>query len=98
MCVLKLTEKHFTEPKRSEILFFNIFPCYNLGGIIVDALLWPKLLPAFFLNPSRTDIYFFYQNQNTKNIGNLMTLLKPHNIGTHLEGIETSFQVFYHYF
>jgi hypothetical protein len=28
-----------------------------------------------------------------KNIGNLMITLKPHNIGTHLKGIETSFQV-----
>jgi hypothetical protein len=28
-----------------------------------------------------------------KNIGNFMTPLKPHNIGTHLIGIETSFQV-----
>jgi hypothetical protein len=28
-----------------------------------------------------------------KNIGNLTTLLEPHNIGTHLKGIETSFQV-----
>jgi hypothetical protein len=28
-----------------------------------------------------------------KNIGNFMTLLKPHNIGTHLKGIETGFQV-----
>jgi hypothetical protein len=27
------------------------------------------------------------------NIGNFTTLLKPHNIGTHLKGIETSFQV-----
>jgi hypothetical protein len=26
-------------------------------------------------------------------IGNFTTLLKPHNIGTHLKGIETSFQV-----
>jgi hypothetical protein len=34
-----------------------------------------------------------YQNQNAKNIGNFTTLLKPHNIGTHLKGIETSFQV-----
>jgi hypothetical protein len=33
-----------------------------------------------------------------ENIGNFTTLLKPHNIGTHMEGIETSFQVvpFYH--
>jgi hypothetical protein len=28
-----------------------------------------------------------------KNIGNFTTLLKPHNIGTHLKGIEISFQV-----
>jgi hypothetical protein len=28
-----------------------------------------------------------------KNIGNFTTLLKSHNIGTHLKGIETSFQV-----
>jgi hypothetical protein len=47
---------------------------------------------------------------NAKNIGNFTTLLKPHNIGTHLKGIETSFQVvplffeilplleFYHFF
>jgi hypothetical protein len=28
-----------------------------------------------------------------QNIGNFTTLLKPHNIGTHLKGIETSFQM-----
>jgi hypothetical protein len=33
------------------------------------------------------------QNQNAKNIDNFTTVLKPHNIGTHLKGIETSFQV-----
>jgi hypothetical protein len=33
------------------------------------------------------------QDQNAKNIGNFATLLKPHNIGTHLKSIETSFQV-----
>jgi hypothetical protein len=36
-----------------------------------------------------------------KNIGNFMTLLRPHNIGTHLKGIETSIQVvplFFKYF
>jgi hypothetical protein len=38
-------------------------------------------------------VYFCHQNQNAKNIGNFATLLKPHNIGTHLKGIETSFQV-----
>jgi hypothetical protein len=31
--------------------------------------------------------------QNAKNIGHFSTPLKPHNIGTHLKGIETSFQV-----
>jgi hypothetical protein len=30
---------------------------------------------------------------NAKNIGNFTTLLEPHNIGTHLKGIATSFQV-----
>jgi hypothetical protein len=34
-----------------------------------------------------------HQNLNAKNIGNFTTLLKPHKIGTHLKGIETSFQV-----
>jgi hypothetical protein len=29
--------------------------------------------------------------QKKKNIGNFTTLLKPHNIGIHLKGIETSF-------
>jgi hypothetical protein len=45
------------------------------------------------INPSRTEIYFCHQNQNAQNIGNFTTLSKPHNIGTHLKGIETSFQV-----
>jgi hypothetical protein len=39
------------------------------------------------------EVYFCHQNQNATNIGNFTTLLKPHNIGTHLKGIETSFQV-----
>jgi hypothetical protein len=39
------------------------------------------------------EAYFCHQNQNAKNIGNFMTLLKPYNIGTHLKGIETSFQM-----
>jgi hypothetical protein len=34
-----------------------------------------------------------HQNQKAKNIVNFTTLLKPHNIGTHLKGIDTSFQV-----
>jgi hypothetical protein len=41
----------------------------------------------------RTEVYFCHQNQNAKNIGNFTTLLKPHNIGTHLKDTETSFQV-----
>jgi hypothetical protein len=45
------------------------------------------------LNPLTTKVYICHQNQNAKNIGNLTTLLKPRNIGTHLKGIETSFQV-----
>jgi hypothetical protein len=45
------------------------------------------------INPLRTEVYFCHQNQNAKNIGKFTTLLKPHNIGTHLKGIETSFQV-----
>jgi hypothetical protein len=47
----------------------------------------------FDFNPLMTEVYFCYQNQNAKNIGNFMTLLKPHNIGTHLKGIKTCFQV-----
>jgi hypothetical protein len=43
------------------------------------------------ITPLRTEVYICHQN--AKNIGNFMTLLKPHNIGTHLKGIETSFQV-----
>jgi hypothetical protein len=39
-------------------------------------------------NPSRTE-----GGQNCKNIGNFTTLSKPHNIGTHLKVIETSFQL-----
>jgi hypothetical protein len=46
-----------------------------------------------WINPSRTEVYLSHQNQNAKNIGNFTTLLKPYNIGTHLKGIETSFQV-----
>jgi hypothetical protein len=40
-----------------------------------------------------TEVYFYHQNQNAENIGNFTTLLKPHNIGIHLKGMETSFQV-----
>jgi hypothetical protein len=36
---------------------------------------------------------FFTKIRMQKNIGNFTTLLKPRNIGTHLKGIETSFQV-----
>jgi hypothetical protein len=46
------------------------------------------------ISPLRTEeVYFCHQNQNAKHIGNFMTLLKPHNIGMLLKGIETSFQV-----
>jgi hypothetical protein len=45
------------------------------------------------INSIRVEVYFCHQNQNAKNIGNFTTLLKPHNIGTNLKGIETSFQV-----
>jgi hypothetical protein len=38
-------------------------------------------------------VYFWHQNQNAKNIDNFKTLLKPHNVGTRLKCIETSFQV-----
>jgi hypothetical protein len=45
-------------------------------------------------NPLRTEVYICHQSRNAKNIGNFMTLLKPlNNIGTHLKGMETSFQV-----
>jgi hypothetical protein len=40
------------------------------------------------------EVYFCHQNQN----GNLMTQLKPHNIGTQLKGIETIAFRWYHYF
>jgi hypothetical protein len=33
-----------------------------------------------------------------QNIGNFTTLLKPHNIGTHLKGIEIFQVIMYHYF
>jgi hypothetical protein len=49
-------------------------------------------VPKSPLNPSRMEV-FCHQNQNAKNIGNFTTRLKPHNIGTHLKGIETSFQL-----
>jgi hypothetical protein len=39
------------------------------------------------------EVYFCHQNQNAKNIGNFTTLWKPHNIGTHLKGIVTIFQM-----
>jgi hypothetical protein len=42
---------------------------------------------------SQLTLYFRRQNQNAKNNCNFTTLLKHHNIGTHLKGIETSFQV-----
>jgi hypothetical protein len=44
------------------------------------------------INPLKTEVFFCHQNQNA-NIGNFTTVLKPHNISTHLKGTETSFQV-----
>jgi hypothetical protein len=35
---------------------------------------------------SYSEVYFCHQYQNAKDIGNFTTLLKPHNIGTHLKG------------
>jgi hypothetical protein len=52
-----------------------------------------KAMPRHPFNPLWTEVYFCHQNQNAKNIGILMTILKPHNIGTHLKDIETNFQV-----
>jgi hypothetical protein len=41
-------EKHFIDPKRSEIfLIFKRFPCTTQ-----IAVFWPKLLPALFLKKS----------------------------------------------
>jgi hypothetical protein len=54
-------------------------------------ILTAKLKVAF--SPLRMAVYFCHQNQNAKYIGNFTTLLKPHNNGTHLKGIKTSFQV-----
>jgi hypothetical protein len=55
---------------------------YNIS--LKNALMWINRLRM---------VYFCHQNQNAKNIGNFTTQLKPHTIGTHLKGIETSFQV-----
>jgi hypothetical protein len=47
--VLKLTGKHFIDPKSSEILsIFQVFPCTTQ-----IALFWAKLLPALFLKKPR---------------------------------------------
>jgi hypothetical protein len=63
----------------------------SMGPVILFTIFGICLVPPF--NPLRTGVYFFHQNENAKNIGNLFTLLKSHNIGTHLKGIETTFQV-----
>jgi hypothetical protein len=52
-----------------------------------------RIAEIYWLTPLGTEVYFCHQNQNAKNLGNFTTLLKHHNIGTHLKGIETSFQV-----
>jgi hypothetical protein len=36
------------------------------------------ILEVLRINPLRTEVYFYHQNQNAKNIGNFTTLLKPH--------------------
>jgi hypothetical protein len=63
--------------------------CFGLRAV----LLFTWHLQRRWLATRYTEVYFCHHNQNAKNIGNLTTLLKPHNIGTHLKGIETSFQV-----
>jgi hypothetical protein len=51
-------------------------------------------LPSFYQKPrSDLDNIWGREVQNAKNIGNFTTPLKPHNIGTHLKGIESSFEV-----
>jgi hypothetical protein len=40
---------------------------------------------------------FVTKNQNAKNFGNFTTLLKPHNIGIHLNVMGRAFR-WYHYF
>jgi hypothetical protein len=45
-------------------------------------------LGMHLFNPLKTEVDFCHQNQNVKNIGNFTTLLKPHNIGTHLTMFE----------
>jgi hypothetical protein len=60
------------------------------SDVCTNHLFWFILL---IINPLRAEVYICHQNQNAKYIGNFATLLKPHNIGTHLNGIETSFQV-----
>jgi hypothetical protein len=59
----------------------------------IKVLIVSWYLPWPSLNPLRTEVYFCPQNKNAYNIGNFTTLLKPHNIGAHLKGIETSFQL-----
>jgi hypothetical protein len=46
-------------------------------------------------NPLRTDLHLSPKSECKKILVIILrlTLLKPHNIGTHLKGIETSFQV-----
>jgi hypothetical protein len=55
---------------------------------ISDSPGWFQQFHQHWVNPPMTEVYFCHQN-----IGNFTTLLKPHNIGTHFKGIETSFQV-----
>jgi hypothetical protein len=48
---------------------------------------------GFIFNPLKDRGLLLSLKSECKNIGNFTNLLKPHNIGTHLKGIETSFQV-----
>jgi hypothetical protein len=69
--------QNYSKKSRLIELFFFFKKCFSLHDKRVDP---PRAL--------RTEVYFCHQNQNAKNIGNFTTLLKPHNIGTHLKGID----------
>jgi hypothetical protein len=71
-------------------------PCINMNTSNIILCYLNDYMPISMISPIkplRTEVYFCHQNQNAKNIGNFTALLKPHNIGTHLKGTETSFQV-----
>jgi hypothetical protein len=72
----------------------EVAPAWTIGGT-ADKRYRNILSFTSILNPLRTEVYFCQPKKirMQKNIGNFTTLLKPYNIGTHLKGIETSFQV-----